>query len=320
MNSHHPVLASALLVALVAGCQSGGKPAGPLAAKPSPAADLGPLSGKVVARYGNRSLTTDDVAEELLRIPERARIRLTSDSRRAMVENRVLSDLVVDDARVRGVDDDPEIARQVDDLRKRRVFQKVMRGLQEIPVIDDETVRKFYVEHPERFSAATIKARHVLSKSEEEARAIRDLVRADPSRFPEIAKEKSTDLASARQGGDLGWFGRGRMVPEFEEVAFALPPGQVSDPVKTAYGWHVIVVEEFKQGEPEPLDQVKEQIRMLLRNQAVQSRVAAYYAGLKEGARYSLDDGLIEQVASTVGSVDASPVEMGPHGGAPSAH
>ena len=156
MNSHHPVLASALLVALVAGCQSGGKPAGPLAAKPSPAADLGPLSGKVVARYGNRSLTTDDVAEELLRIPERARIRLTSDSRRAMVENRVLSDLVVDDARVRGVDDDPEIARQVDDLRKRLVFQKVMRGLQEIPVIDDETVRKFYVEHPERFSAATI--------------------------------------------------------------------------------------------------------------------------------------------------------------------
>lgn len=308
-------------VALAVGCRSQSGPAATASSAPkaSPAVDLGNLSGRMVARYGNETYTADDFAADLVRIPERNRVRMTPDSRRDFVVNRAIAELVVRDAQVKGLAADPEIERQVAELRRRLIVQKMLRDLQEMPVVDDETVRRFWTEHPERFSATTIHARHVLLKSEEEAKAIRDQLRADPAAFPRVAQEKSTDVASARQGGDLGWFGRGRMVPEFEEVAFTLPPGTLSDPVKSPYGWHVILVEETKQGEPEPFEQVKEQIRLMLRNQTVQSRLDGYYGRLKEAARFAIDEQAIEEVGQAVAAVSPPPPPEGLHG-MPSPH
>jgi len=307
-------------IALVAGCQSQPGRSAPTPATPtiSPGIELGALSGKMVARYGSDTYTAADFAADLVRIPERNRVRMTPDARRDFVVNRVVSELVVRDAQAKGLAADPEIDRQVAELRRRLIVQKMLRDLQEMPVVDDDTVRRFWTEHPERFSATTIHARHVLSKSEDEAKAVRDQVRADPASFPRVAQEKSTDAASARQGGDLGWFGRGRMVPEFEEVAFTLTPGTVSDPVKSPYGWHVILVEEVKQGEPEPFDQVKEQIRIMLRNQSVQSRVDDYYGRLKDAARFAIDEQAIEEVGQAV-TAASPPVPEGLHG-MPSPH
>lgn len=304
-------------IALVAGCPSPPAPPAstPRAALPqaSPTVDLGSLSGRMIARYGSDTYTADDLAADLVRIPERNRVRMTPDSRRDFVVNRVMSELVVRDAQAKGLAADPEIDRQVAELRRRLVVQKMLHDLQEMPVVDDEEVLRFWTEHPERFSATTIHARHVLLKGEDEAKAVRDQLRTDPASFPRVAQEKSADAASARQGGDLGWFGRGRMVPEFEEVAFTLPAGRVSDPVKSPYGWHVILVEETKQGEPEPFEQVKEQIRIMLRNQTVQSRVDAYYAQLKEAARFAIDEQAIEQVGEALAAT-SPPVAGGLHG------
>ncbi|MFM7142905.1 MAG: peptidylprolyl isomerase [Alphaproteobacteria bacterium] len=306
----------ALPLVLAVGCRTGGGPAVSVPAPPraSPGVELGTLSGKMVARYGSDTYTADDFVADLVRIPERNRVRMTPDSRRDFVVNRVVSELVVRDAQAKGLASDPEIEHQVAELRRRLVVQKMLRDLQEMPVVDDDTVRRFWAEHPERFSATTIHARHVLLPSEDAAKAIRDQLRADPAAFPRVAQEKSTDMASARQGGDLGWFGRGRMVPEFEEVAFALEPGKVSDPVKSPYGWHVILVEEVKRGEPDPFDQVKEQIRIMLRNQAVQSRVDGYYGQLKEAARFAIDEQAIEEVGRAVAAASPPPPPEGLHG------
>ncbi|MBN9052941.1 MAG: peptidylprolyl isomerase [Rhizobiales bacterium] len=108
-----------------------------------------------------------------------------------------------------------------------------------------------------------IRARHILVKTEEEAKAvIKDLDAGKD--FVEIAKEKSTD-PNKSEGGDLGYFAKGRMVPEFEAAAFALEKGAYSkEPVKTQFGYHVIKVEDKRKQQPPALDQVEPQVRQLV--------------------------------------------------------
>jgi peptidyl-prolyl cis-trans isomerase C len=108
-----------------------------------------------------------------------------------------------------------------------------------------------------------VHARHILVKTEDEAKAvIADLDKGKD--FAEIAKEKSQD-SNKDDGGDLGWFGPGRMVPEFEEAAFALDKGQYTKtPVKTQFGFHVIKVEDKRDAAPPPLEQVQDQVKQLV--------------------------------------------------------
>lgn len=298
-------LAFALIAAILASaCDR--RPAVESGAAPAPPPDVvaGPASGKVVARYGAEVLTADEFAAEMLRLPDRNRVGMNADARRAWVDNFILADLMFREGQRQGLDRDPEIVRQVEDLRRRLVVQRIGRSLQEMPAVTDDEVRRYYDAHPERFSETTIRARHILLKDETRAREVRAQVVAEPARFAEIAREASSDLASARQGGDLGWFGRGRMVGEFEEAAFALPVGQVSEPVKSPYGWHVILVDEVKRGAPEPFDEVKEQLRMMLRNQALQSRTNAFQDDLRKRAGVQIDAAIIEEVAAGLPTPD----------------
>jgi peptidyl-prolyl cis-trans isomerase C len=108
-----------------------------------------------------------------------------------------------------------------------------------------------------------ISARHILVEAEEEAKAL--ITELDAGKdFAELAKEKSTG-PSAGNGGDLGYFTKGRMVPEFEAAAFALEKGQYGkEPVKTQFGWHVIKVEDRRDSAPPPFEQVADQIRQVL--------------------------------------------------------
>jgi peptidyl-prolyl cis-trans isomerase C len=108
-----------------------------------------------------------------------------------------------------------------------------------------------------------VHARHILVKTEDEAKAvIADLDKGKD--FAEIAKEKSQD-SNKDDGGDLGWFGPGRMVPEFEEAAFALDKGQYTKtPVKTQFGYHVIKIEDKRDAAPPPLEQVQDQVKQLV--------------------------------------------------------
>jgi peptidyl-prolyl cis-trans isomerase C len=104
-----------------------------------------------------------------------------------------------------------------------------------------------------------IHARHILVDNEAEAKKIAARIKGGED-FAKVAAETSKDPGSKAEGGDLGWFTKERMVPDFATAAFAMQPGQVSDPVKTQFGWHVIKVEE-KRTKPQPtFDELKEQI------------------------------------------------------------
>ena len=134
--------------------------------------------------------------------------------------------------------------------------------------VDDAAVEAAYQEQfgniaPEQeFNAA-----HILVETEDEAKAIKAELDGGAD-FAELAKEKSTG-PSGPSGGDLGWFGKGMMVAPFETAVLALEPGQVSDPVQTQFGWHVIVLKEARDKPAPALDDVRAQLSQSLQEQAV---------------------------------------------------
>lgn len=165
------------------------------------------------------------------------------------------------------------------------VFDEDAVGKQ-VSVSDDE-IRQYYEANAARFSQPEERsARHLLitvadGASEEEvakARAKADAIlaqlRENPARFAELAKVESQDPGSAAQGGELGFFGRGAMVKAFEDAAFALEKGQISDVVRSDFGFHVIQVTDIKPASARPLEQVKDEIAEELKRQSGSRRFA----------------------------------------------
>lgn len=123
-------------------------------------------------------------------------------------------------------------------LQQTKLFEHVTRGVR----FTAADAREYYEENADEFRVeAGRRARHILVETRAEADRIR--ARVTPENFAELARENSTDEGSAAQGGDLGPIQRGQLVPEFEEVAFRLRDGEISDPVRTQFGWHIITVE-----------------------------------------------------------------------------
>lgn len=123
-------------------------------------------------------------------------------------------------------------------------------------------------------TAEQVHARHILVQNEEMARLVLNRLKAGDD-FAAVAKEFSQDPSTKDQGGDLGWFPRGRMVPEFEEVAFSLPVGELSEPVKTRYGYHIIRVEERDPNRPLDETALEEARAQALDNWLQEQRAAA---------------------------------------------
>ncbi len=144
----------------------------------------------------------------------------------------------------------------------------------------DEAMKKVYEEAAKQISGEQeVHARHILVETEDEAKAVKAELDKGAD-FAELAKKKSKDPGSA-DGGDLGFFTKEQMVPEFSAVAFALEPGKISDPVKSQFGWHVIKVEEKRSRKAPDFEQVKAQIEQYVTRKAQADYVAKLRAEAK---------------------------------------
>jgi peptidyl-prolyl cis-trans isomerase C len=144
----------------------------------------------------------------------------------------------------------------------------------------DEAMKKVYEEASKQITGEQeVHARHILVETEDEAKAIKAELDKGGD-FAELAKKKSKD-PGASDGGDLGFFTKEQMVPEFSTVAFALEPGKISDPVKSQFGWHIIKVEEKRSRKAPDFEQVKSQIETYVTRKAQ----ADYVTKLREAAK-----------------------------------
>src|SRR6516164_2083495 len=144
----------------------------------------------------------------------------------------------------------------------------------------EEAMRKVYDEAAKQIEGEQeVHARHILVETEDEAKAIVAELKKGAD-FAELAKKKSKD-PGASDGGDLGFFTKDQMVPEFSAVAFSLEPGKISDPVKSQFGWHIIKVEEKRNRKPPDFEQVKGQIETYVTRKAQ----AEYVGKLRDAAK-----------------------------------
>jgi peptidyl-prolyl cis-trans isomerase C len=144
----------------------------------------------------------------------------------------------------------------------------------------DAAMRKVYEEAAQQMGGdEEVRARHILVESEDEAKQLADELKKGGD-FADLAKKKSKD-PGASDGGDLGYFTKEQMVPEFSKVAFELETGKISDPVKSQFGWHVIKVEDKRKRKPPEFEQVKPQIETYVTRKAQADLVAK----LRESAK-----------------------------------
>lgn len=167
-------------------------------------------------------------------------------------------------AEQRNIQDGPDFARKMTYYRNKLLVETLLNTETRARVTEEE-MRKIYDEQRARITPEEeVRARHILVETEEEAKALIAQIRGGGD-FEAIAKEKSKDPGGARNGGDLGFFTKGQMVPEFADAAFAMQAGQLSvAPVKSQFGWHIIKVEERRQRPIPNFEQVRGQIEDFL--------------------------------------------------------
>lgn len=191
-----------------------------------------------------------------------------------------------DDAAKKYYDANPERFERPARLRAEYLVFDENALLKQVSVSDDE-IRKFYEANTARFGQPEERnARHILiaaaadvpaedvAKAGEKAAALLAEVRANPERFAELAKTESQDPGSAARGGELGFFGRGAMVKPFEDAVFSLEKGQISDVVRSDFGFHIIQVVDVKPAKARPFEEVRDEIAEELKRQAASRRFA----------------------------------------------
>ena len=194
-----------------------------------------------------------------------------------------------------------------DDFKKRMAFARNRLLMDNLLASEgkaattDDAMKKVYEDASKQISGEQeVHARHILVETEDEAKTVEDELKKGAD-FAELAKKKSKDPGSA-DGGDLGFFTKDQMVPEFANVAFSLEPGKISDPVKTQFGWHVIKVEEKRNRKPPDFEQVKGQIETYVTRKAQ----AEYVGKLREAAKIERMDKPAETAKTDTPKPDAA--------------
>lgn len=222
-----------------------------------------PAFAEVVAKVGDREITKAQVdaaiaemGDRIKQVPEAQRGARALD---AIIDTYVLADL----ARGEKLNENEEFKSRMELLEARNLQSLYFRDVISKSVTDEAVKARYDEEVAKLTPGQEVRARHILVKTEEEAKAVIEELKGGAD-FEELAKTKSTGPSGPR-GGDLGFFGSGQMVPAFEKAAFALEPGGVTDtPVQTQFGYHIIKVEE-KRDKPAPtLEAVAPQIRNAL--------------------------------------------------------
>ncbi len=271
------LVCSALSFAILTGCNAGGN-------KTSEGLALAPVDEKdAVAIVNGRPISRKEleyVKAEIARGNPRANLDIPEDK---LVEELVNRELLRQQAIQQQLPKRPEVAARLRYTERAVLAQATVADYLKQKPITEEQLRAEYDRLVGQMKQQEFKARHILVKTKEEAEEI--IEQLDQGKdFAELAKKYSIG-PSAKSGGDLGWFVPQRMVKPFADAVVALQDGQYTkEPVKTQFGWHVILREESREKTPPPFEKVKPQIEQMLRRKLVQQ----YIQDLKQKADVKL--------------------------------
>lgn len=221
---------------------------------------------KVVATIDGKPITEADLAIAEGEVGGDMGTMPAQQKKMSLLEFLIDNQLFAEAAEEQKLGEGPDFDTRLKYLKRRALrelyFEKIIKAS-----VSDADARKAYDDQVKMLKPEEeVSARHILVETEDQAKALKEKLDAGAD-FATLAKENSKDPGSKDEGGNLGYFGHGQMVPQFEEVVFKLHKGEVSDPVKTQFGWHLVKVEDKRTKQPPAFDIVKDRIvqSMLLR-------------------------------------------------------
>ncbi|HEU5020888.1 MAG TPA: peptidylprolyl isomerase [Bryobacteraceae bacterium] len=242
----------------------------------------------VIITVGDHKITAGQFEDYIKALPQQYQATARGPGRRDFAKNLVELNVLADEAVKQGVAENPEVKLQIEFQRDNMLAQAMFLNLQQQAVVSDAQVQAYYDAHKSDYEI--LKARHILIRvkgapmpatpgkpelTDAEAKAKAEEIRkriVGGEDFAKVAEAESDDTTSGKSGGDLGEFRHGMMVPPFEKAAFALKPGEISEPVQTPFGYHIIQVESHT---TKTLEEVKPEIVAKLRPQAAREAVQA---------------------------------------------
>ncbi|MFH0840071.1 MAG: peptidyl-prolyl cis-trans isomerase [Candidatus Omnitrophota bacterium] len=267
------VLAGALLLSF-AGCANEGK--------------------RILAKVDGESITLKNFNDRITKLPKQYQ-DIVKAQKRNYLDDLIMEKLLYKKAVKTGMDKDKETQDIIAEATKKIIIARLVEKEVEKKVkVSDDEARKYYDEHSEEFMLPERwRASHILVDTPEEANAIKQKL-AQGASFDELAREKSKD-ATAKIGGDIGYFSRGQLVPEFEEECYKLKVGEVGDVVRTQFGYHVIILTDKKNPEVQEFATVGDMIKKELEREKKKALLDKMMTDVRSNAKIVINEKLLDE-------------------------
>ncbi len=203
---------------------------------------------RIVAQVGGKPIMESEIDAMLMQMGQRGQAYNNPQGRALILDQIINKRLFLLDAQRNLIEREPAFKEQLARVKEELLASyNIQKAVEKVRVTDEE-VKKYYDENPEQFDAGvSFNASHILVDSEELANEIKGKIEGGEVTFEAAAEEHST-CPSGKQGGNLGDFGHGQMVPEFENACAAMNEGEISAPVQTQFGWHIIKLNKKSEG------------------------------------------------------------------------
>ncbi|MDH4231075.1 MAG: peptidylprolyl isomerase [Nitrospirota bacterium] len=267
--------------------------------------------GPFLAKVGNTTITQADYEREFQALPDYAQQLFADEQGKEKFLNEVINkEILYQEALKKGLDKTPEYKRKLEEFRKLTLVSELFeKEIMSKAKVSDQEVKEYYEKNKEDFAPTTqIRASHILVKTEDEAKKVLERLKKG-EKFGDIARAVSIDKGSAKNGGDLGPFSKGQMVPEFERAAANLNVGEISMPVKTQFGYHIIKVTDRKKGAVIEFEKIKDMISQRLSGEKQKEAFDQYLAELKKSYKVEINKDALSRPSAETGEKESPQAE-----------
>lgn len=257
-------------------------------------AGCGDKDNRILAKVNGESITVKAFNDRIDKLPKQYQ-DIVKSQKKNYLNDLIMEKLLYKKALKDNLDKDKETQDVIAEATKKIIIARLVEKEVEKKVkVSDGEVKKYYDEHSEEFMLPERwRASHILVDTLEEANAIKQKLTEGAS-FDELAKENSKDT-TAKMGGDIGYFSKGQLVPEFEEECYKLKVGEVGGVVKTQFGYHIIKLTDKKDPEVQPLESVKDMIRRELERDKKKDLLDKMMSDVKNAAKIAINEKLLDE-------------------------
>ena len=252
---------------------------------------------QILVKLDNKhTITVSDFNDRVSRLPERYQ-EVVDKNKKEFLDELIVDTLLYNAAMKKGLNKDKEVKDVIEEAKRKILIARLLKDEVEGDVeVTEIEITDYYKENKEKFAAPeTLRASHILVRDEGEANDIQKKV-AKGEDFEKLAEEYSVDPTS-KIGGDIGYFAKGQLVPEFEEVCFDMKVGETSGVVKTRFGYHIIKLTEKKEPHIKELYEVEDSIKEALGRVKKKLLFSKYVESLKEKSQIIINDDLLTSIS-----------------------